>query len=433
MGDTSLVNGFVPLFVFVLAPVLLVLSISWRDGRWKHESSGSPSIAAGVTLVVLLVNERFKLIPYAFPTFFYLLLGLIVLAGVILVTGWRADANWQRVVAVLATLSMVALLGVIVNRHYRYYPTVSNLLGKVAENELGLPELNRISEEVARTGTLPAKGYTVHTPIPGPKSGFTGRDAYVYLPPAYFATPAPELPVLLMLHGVPGGPENWPQAGNIDEVADAFAATHDGKTPILVMPDSAGDTNNDTLCVNSERGNVETYLTEDVVDYVRATFHPATGPNTIGVAGFSDGAFCSLLLALRNPEVFTTFGDYSGYSQPTLDPPKEALKEIFKGDQAAYDAHDPTKILAGRQFPGLSGWFEVGEQDPDPLEPTRAVSKQAAAAGIATCTLIRPGGHDFGFWEDSFRHSLPFLSAKLGLTPMPSDLSGAVCENQTGS
>ncbi len=429
MGEASLVNGFIPWFVIVVSPLLLLLSIGWRDGRWKHQLGLAVPITAGFTLVVLLVNERFKLIPYAFPTFFYLLVGLVVFALVVAVTGWRKDANWQRATAVLATISMVLLLGVVVNRHYRYYPTVSNLLGKVAENELGLPELNKISDEVARTGQLPAKGYTVHTPIPGTKSGFPARDAYVYLPPAYFATPSPELPVLLMLHGVPGGPENWAQAGNIDEVADAFAAAHDGKTPILVMPDSAGDTNNDTLCVNSSRGQSETYLTEDVPAFVRATFHPATGPDTMGVAGFSDGAFCSLQLSLRHPDLFSTFGDYSGFSQPTLDPPKDALKEVFGGDQKAYDEHDPTKLLRGQRYPELSGWFEVGEQDPDPLEPTRAVAKQAAAAGIQTCTLIRPGGHDFGFWEQAFRNSLPFLSAKLGLTPMPKDLNGAVCEN----
>jgi len=433
MGDTSLVNGVVPLFIFAVTPLLLLLSLGWRDGRWRRQLSWAVPIACAATLVVLVVNERFKLVPYAFPAFFYLLFALVVLALVAAITGWTKDSNWQRVAAVVATISVLALIGTVVNRHYRYYPTVSNLFGKVAGNELGLPELNKISDEVVRTHQLPAKGYTVHTPIPGPKSGFTGRDAYVYLPPAYFATPRPALPVLLMLHGVPGGPENWPQAGNIDEVADTFAAAHDGKTPILVMPDSAGDTNNDTLCVDSARGNVETYLTQDVVDYVHSTFHSAAGPNTLGVAGFSDGAFCALMLPLRHPELFATFGDYSGYSQPTLDPPKQALQEIFHGDQQAYDAHDPTKLLLTRQFPGLSGWFEVGEQDPDPLEPTRGVSKEAAAAGIATCTLIRPGGHDFGFWEDSFRHSLPFLSAKLGLTPLPTDLSGAACENQPKS
>src|SRR5262249_6723401 len=162
---------------------------------------------------------------------------------------------------------------------------------------------DHVRDEVEHTGQLPSKGSIVHVPIPGPASGFVARDAYIYVPPAWFSSPVPQLPVLMMLHGVPGGPENWLQAGQADQVIDPFAAANGGKAPILVMPDLSGDENNDTECTDSPRGNSETYLTTDVPEYMHSNFSVATGPGSMGVAGFSAGGFCALMLPLRHPDL----------------------------------------------------------------------------------------------------------------------------------
>lgn len=94
------------------------------------------------------------------------------------------------------------------------------------------------------------------------------------------------------------------------------------------------------------------------------------------------------------------------------------------------EAHEPSRILAARHFEGLSGWFEVGTDDLEPLKATKEVAPEAANAGVSTCVLIRPGDHDFDFWHRALENSLPWMSAKLGLVPMPVDTHGADC---TGS
>jgi S-formylglutathione hydrolase FrmB len=276
---------------------------------------------------------------------------------------------------------------------------------------------------------MPTGGTVTKVTIPGTTSKFAVREAYVYVPPAYLADPTLHLPVLMLLHGTPGGPENWNEAGAAPATANAYAAKNKGKTPIIVMPDFSGVTGADTQCVDGRLGDSETYLTVDVPSYMHANFRTTTGPGSMGVAGLSAGGFCSLMLTVRHPDLFSVFGDYSGDAQPVLDPPGNALKEVFGGDQKAYDAHDPTKLIPQKSFKGTAGWFEVGLQDPDPLPATQSVAKQAAAAGMQTCVLTRKGGHDFAFWVQAFANSLPWISMHLKIADPPVDTHGAVCTN----
>jgi S-formylglutathione hydrolase FrmB len=149
----------------------------------------------------------------------------------------------------------------------------------------------------------------------------------------------------------------------------------------------------------------------------------------MGVAGLSMGGYCALALSLRHPSDFTVFGDYSGLASPTLDPPETALQVLFGGDEKLMASYDPSQILRTGRFEGLAGWFEVGTDDAQPLAATRSVAAEATSAGVDTCVLIRPGAHDFEFWKTSFEHSLPWMSAKLGLVPLPVDTHGATCSS----
>lgn len=279
------------------------------------------------------------------------------------------------------------------------------------------------------SGTSPSgtTGQVRRVSIPGTTSKFAARETYVYLPPSWATDPGTPLPVLLLLGGIPGAADDWVVGGHMAETADAFAAQHDGRAPVLVATDFSGDGLNDTQCTDARKGAAETYLTRDVLPFVQREFHTATSPSATGVVGLSSGGFCSLMLPLRHPDLFTVFASYSAEDQPTLDPPGNTLRDLFGGDQRAFDAYDPTKLLAARTYPGLAGWFETGGSDADTLAPIRAIVVQAQRAGIATCSLIRPGNHDFGFWSVALRNSLPWLSAHLGLTPMPTDLHGATC------
>ena len=163
------------------------------------------------------------------------------------------------------------------------------------------------------------------------------RDAQVYLPPAYFAHPRPKLPVVVLVSGVPGSPEQWFAEGRAGQALDAFAEDHRGLAPITVAVDANGATFKDTLCVDSPAtgDKVMTCPAEDV---------PA------GVAKLFD-----------------------------VDPdPAETVATYFRGDGKTYDAIDSLKILETARFGG--------------------------------------GAHTWRAWAAGFAESLPWLSARLGLT-----------------
>ncbi len=87
-----------------------------------------------------------------------------------------------------------------------------------------------------------------------------------------------------MIGGQFNTPADWTRAGNAIATIDSFAASHDGRAPVLVFVDSGGAFNNDTECVNSARGNAADHLTNDVVPYMVSAFGVSADRANWGVA-----------------------------------------------------------------------------------------------------------------------------------------------------
>jgi S-formylglutathione hydrolase FrmB len=409
----------------VIGVAAVGLSFRTVDSTWKRQLLfGLPITLAIVGLAALLV-DGVALIPYQFPNSYYLWVGLVVFAFVICGIGWRRFRNWRRVVSALSVLLTTIMAFTLINQHYQYYPTLGSILGVNAQHQVTPAQLIQARANQAKQpkGSLPAHGVTVAVHIPATASGFKARDAYIWVPPIWIADATIKLPVIELIAGVPSSPSDWTRGGFADQTASTFAAAHHGIAPLIVMPDANGSSTADTECVNSPRGQAETYLAVDVPNYMRDNFNAETTPDSMAVAGLSAGATCSVVLALRHPQLYTAFGDYSGLTSPTVGntvEPEQTTKVLFGGSTSAYDAHDPLWIMAHATFPHLSGWFEVGTQDSGPLAAQRTLVPLAQTAQIATCAAEIPGdGHSFDLWSKAFADSLPWLSHLLGLTPAP--------------
>ena len=249
--DISIVSGWLPVAVEVLAIVALVAGLDRHSGRWRHQlalGAAVATVAAGLgALVVWAAGEGGQEFPW-WP----LVWGWVgVVAVVAAVVGWRAPGRLRRGASLVAVvLTVVTTVGA-VNARAGTFPTVGRLLDDQPENLVDLPGVRAIQQEVVRTGRLPAQGAVFTTRIPPTVSGFETRPATVYLPPAWFARRTPHLPTLVLLPGEPGSTSDWSQQGDADGTADAFAARHDGVAPIIVMPDPNGIHTVDSECVNS--------------------------------------------------------------------------------------------------------------------------------------------------------------------------------------
>lgn len=330
------------------------------------------------------------------------LLVIVLVARTLLRAGGVA-----KIVGTVVVVLVLAINGAAwVNRHYDYYPTWNELWGERARDAASI-------KDVAEQSTVPRSGKVVQIAIPATRSGFDARDAQVYLPPAYFATPRPPLGVIVLLAGSPGTPEDWTRGGMADVTSDAYAALHGGVAPVLVFADNNGSIDADTECV----GVAERYLAEDVPAFVIRRFGVSSDPRGWAIGGLSEGGTCGIMLALRHPDTFQTFLDFSGLLGPRRGNDNEigsTVEDLFGGDQSAFFAHEPLALLATTSFPGMGGFFEVGRNDTAPAGAQRSLVPAARAAGVEVCAVEVAGGeHTFRFWADAFRDALPWVAARV--------------------
>ena len=126
-----------------------LLSFRWKDGVWEQQLLyGLPITLALVGLIALLV-DGLALIPYQFPNSYYLWVGLVVLALVVGIIGWRRFRNWRRVVSVLSVVLSAAMAWTLINKQYQYYPTLGSLFGVNAQNQVSLKQLQDIRDRGA--------------------------------------------------------------------------------------------------------------------------------------------------------------------------------------------------------------------------------------------------------------------------------------------
>jgi len=419
--NISIVSGWLPVAIEVLAVLTLVFAVDWRGGRWRRQLGFGVPIAVLASLITGLVLWLGSRVSGGTPWWPLAWGAVLVLAVVVAVVGWSGAGRGRRIVSVVAVVLAVAVVLGAVNARSDTFPTVGRLVTDEPEHLVDLPGIIAIREEVARTGMLPKEGVVVTVTIPPTVSHFATRPAYVYLPPAWFATTVPHLPTLVLLPGEPGSASDWSQDGDADTTADQFAADHKGVAPIIVMPDPNGLHTVDSECVNSSFGNAETYLTVDVPAFARADLGASTAPGSLAVGGLSAGGTCSVMLALVHPTVYPTFASFSGFASPQYQESSRSttIRILFGGSTAAFDSRDPLHLLDGGNYHGLAGWFEVGDEDDEPLAAARQLQPAAARAGIATCYLVRPGGHDFDLWSQALSDAFPWISWRLGLTAEP--------------
>jgi S-formylglutathione hydrolase FrmB len=420
-GNVSIVGGWFPTLLSWVTIAVCVIAVVLRRDVLKEFALGIP---AGLVLIGVLFAglHLTQAIPTGAPGSMYVWLCVTCLVAGLVLAGWRR-AHWlRRGCGIVAVLLTVVSAGSAVNQTFAYYPTFDRLLGKTANHFLDDAQLSAMRTQVDKTGQLPDHGATLSVSIPGTDLKFTPRQAYVWVPPAWFARNRPQLPVIELLHGTPGDPSDWTKSSYADATALAFAEQHHGVAPILVMPDINGSFDGDTECVNSTMyGDVETYLTKTVPEYMQKNFNASTARGSDAIAGLSEGGLCATTLALNNPKEYAAFGNYSGNESPTYqnDNQQQTIQTLFGGSAASYDAHTPPYLLTQQRFTGLAGWFEAGAQDAAAVKAAHALQGLAAGAGIDTCLATPPGGHDFTLWKQAFSDSLPWLSWKLKLTPQP--------------
>ncbi|MFC5180277.1 alpha/beta hydrolase [Actinomadura harenae] len=349
-----------------------------------------------------------------------LLLLVVAVGGLAYVLARQGPPLMLRIGAGVLAFALSSVFGMaLVNRFYDYYQTWGDLVDDLAGHHPGVQALPPGGGKNLKTGGVPAKdGLLVTTTFAGSKSKIS-REGLVYLPPQYFQSQyaSARFPVLELLHGSPGEPEDWQRGLHVTSTFTSMLNRHEAKPAILVMPNINGNAHGagGSQCLDRPKGDRnDTYLAEDVPADVEQSFRTDPPGARWGVAGFSEGGFCAANLALRHANVFGLAGVMSGYFQPL----PEHGADPFDGDAHARLQNDPlwrlTNWPAGTKLPAF--WLMAGQSDRGDVSDAKLFHSVLQSHGQdGPLVLIPHARHTYAAWNPAFPKFLTWATDRLGV------------------
>ena len=144
------------------------------------------------------------------------------------------------------------------------------------------------------------------------------REFPVYLPPSYGKSDK-RFPVVFLISGFTGKGimqlnESF-LSENIKQRLDRLIATKKMKEMIVVMPDCITKYGGSQFINSEATGNYEDYIIKELVPYIDKNYRTISSSKSRAICGKSSGGYGSVVLAMKNPEVFglmcSTAGDMS--------------------------------------------------------------------------------------------------------------------------
>ena len=316
---------------------------------------------------------------------------------------------WRKVVLTLIVLPALILGYLCINLEYQQYPTIGAFRRTPVAVQMTLEEF----QQRDHAPTLDGREVGALVTVPAAPM----RDAYAYVPPAYWQ--GATLPVMVLLSGSPGSPMGWFTDGQADDTADAYQAEHGGASPIVVGVDGTGSTTGNPACVDGPQLQMQTYLAEDIPVLIKETFRVNQDQHTWTIGGLSYGGTCSLQVVANAPESYGTFLDFSGEPEPSLGSHDKTVNELFDGDEEAFRAVNPASLLAeaagSDTYEGIAGRFVSGERDPMATKALPHLNYLAQQAGMRTEYTTLPGAHSYQVWRAALRDNFEFAAKRGGL------------------
>jgi enterochelin esterase-like enzyme len=360
---------------------------------------------------------------------------LVAAFGVLM---WRTLAGRRALVRVLAAcfafVPAMAFGVLAVNRYYDYYQTwgamVADLTGQGVDAASGVPDITFAAD--SQSGTLDGsraeldlaqqQGYTLRMRVTGQRSHLT-REVYVYLPPQYFrpAYRAYRFPVLELIHGQPGQPQDWITVVGVTRAFDHLLEDNLAQPAVLIMPDANGGRAISLQCLNQAGGPQDlTYLAVDVPARITRLLRVLPPGRAWGVAGYSEGGFCAANMALRYPLRYGFAGVLSGYFKPSDNQLAGASRPVspFGGSISLQEQNTPLDevqmLPATAVIPRF--WLAAGADDAQDVANTEGFWQELQKRqGDVPLTLTPGGGHTMTTWRAQIPSMLTWMTRGLAL------------------
>lgn len=209
------------------------------------------------------------------------------------------------------------------------------------------------------------------------------RYYYVYTPPGYDPNGSKRYPVLYLLHGNNGRPEDWSMAGRANFMADNLIAEKKIQPMIIVMPWGHAVPFGGLQGENDAK--FDEYLTKEVIPAVDKKFRVMDGRTNRAIMGLSMGGRHAIKTGLSHLDLFAYIAGYSAAGIPDF---STRFKDLL-ADAAGTNAK--LKML----------WIGCGRQD-SLFGANETLANTLSAAKINLTYAPSEGQHDYFFWRRCF-------------------------------
>lgn len=153
-------------------------------------------------------------------------------------------------------------------------------------------------EPLAKGFVVDAKDYKLNSKLMARQMPYR-----VILPKNYESDKQNRFPVIYLLHGLTGHYDNWSDKTKLAEYLAPYNF-------IVVMPEGDNGWYTDSATVPNDK--YESYITQELIPEIDKKFRTAADREHRVIAGLSMGGYGALKFGLKNPEMFTLVGSFSG-------------------------------------------------------------------------------------------------------------------------
>lgn len=262
--------------------------------------------------------------------------------------------------------------------------------------------------------TILSYGATVDSLQISSKSMNKVYKAAVVLPNSYSKTKI-SYPVLYLLHGAYGHFGDWlnktPDKSIVQKLSDQYNI-------IIVMPE--GETFSFYLNSPINSGSqFETYITEEVIQKIDATYRTINSKSGRVITGLSMGGHGALYLSTRHPDLFCAAGSMSGavdmggmLNPESAERTKKMMEPVYGLEGASQEVYASNAVLnmvdkmKKNQMPLI---FDCGVDD-FLIESNRELHRRLVYNKVPHDYTERPGAHTWEYWQNSLPFHVLFFS-----------------------
>ena len=243
----------------------------------------------------------------------------------------------------------------------------------------------------------------------------------IYLPAGY-ETSNRSYPVLYLLHGYSDDQTGWVQFGEVARIADKGIENGDFPPVIIVMPNGKVS----WYCNDYKMANPwEDMFVKEFIPAIEKTYRIRPKKEFRAISGLSMGGYGSLMLAMRNPELFSscvafssgTFTDEEIVAMPDNNY-NMFFGEIFgkgmtekKRISDSWKAHSPLHLIyevPKDKLKTIRFYIDCGDDD-FLFEGNSQLHIQMRKLEISHEYRTRQGGHEWSYWRSGLVDGLKFI------------------------